>query len=161
MLKDFVIYEGEVDNAICIMREVAKWCEVTGKNMWKVDDLTKVKLMKDLSKENFYVGKIGNIVTSSMILQWHDQLFWPEAKHNVSGYIHKLCVKREYSGIGLSKLMIAHAIEECKKKGIYTLRLDTGWNRQKLCAFYESLGFIKVGRKTIAERDYALYEMKI
>ncbi len=159
MLKDFVFCQGEVDNAISTLREVAKWCEVTGKNMWTVEDLTKEELMQGLTEENFYVGKVGNSVISSMILQWHDQLFWPEIKHDESGFIHKLCVRREYSGLGVSKLMIEQAIEECKKRGIHTIRLDTGWNRLKLHELYESLGFIKVGRKTIAEREYALYKL--
>lgn len=57
--------------------------------------------------------------------------------------------------------MINSAMEECKQKGIRYLRLDTGWNRYKLCALYESMGFVQVGKKTVRERDYALYEMKI
>lgn len=161
MLKGFYVYKGEVDNAINILREVAKWCEDTGKNVWRVDELTRYNLMKGLSEDNFYVGKIENDIASSMILQWHDPLFWPEIKPNESGFIHKLCVKREYSGKGISQLMIEAAIEECKKKGIYTLRLDTGWNMKKLCELYENTGFIKVGRKIVRETEYALYEMKI
>jgi GNAT superfamily N-acetyltransferase len=161
MIKDFIVNKGEVDNAITILREVAKWCEATEKNMWKVDALTKDILMEGLSEDNFYVGKVGKNIVSSMILQWYDPLFWPEIKQNESGFIHKLCVKREYSGLGVSKLMIEHAIEECKSKGVYTLRLDTGWDREKLCYLYESIGFNKIGKRTIGETDYALYEMKV
>lgn len=161
MMKDFYIVKGEVDQAINIMREVAQWCENTGKNMWKADDLTKDNLMEGLSEDNFYVGKVGEDIASSMILQWYDPLFWPDIKQDESGFIHKLCVKREYSGMGLSIRMVEYAIDECKRKGIYYLRLDTGWNRQKLCQLYERIGFTKVGRKTIGTRDYALYEMKI
>jgi GNAT superfamily N-acetyltransferase len=159
MIKDFSVYQGDVDNAINVMREVAKWCESTGKNMWKIDDLTKDNLMEGLSEDNFYLGKFGNDIGSSMILQWYDPVFWPLIKPNESGFIHKLCVKRKYSGMGVSKKMVAYAIEECKKKGINHLRLDTGWNRSKLCQLYESMGFINVGRKTIGAMDYALYDL--
>lgn len=130
MIKGFCIYKGEVDDAIITMREVAKWCENTGKNMWRADILTKEILMEGLSEDNFYVGKVGNDIASSMIIQWHDPLFWPEIKQNESGFVHKLCVRRAYSGRGVAKLMIEYAITECKNKGIETLRLDTGWNRQ-------------------------------
>ena len=55
--------------------------------------------------------------------------------------------------------MVEYAKEECGKKGIRYLRLDTGRNRPKLCNHYEKLGFIKVGEKTVHAKDYALYEM--
>lgn len=161
MLTEFFVCKGEVDNAITVLREVAGWCEDTGKNMWRIDTLTKEILMKGLSEDNFYVGKVGNDIVSSMILQWHDPIFWPEIKQNEAGFIHKLCVKSEHSGMGIAKLMIEHAIAECKRKGIRTLRLDTGWDRQKLHALYERIGFRKAGKKTIGEMDYALYEMDI
>jgi ribosomal protein S18 acetylase RimI-like enzyme len=161
MLKDFAICQGNVDNAINIMKEVAQWCEDTGKNMWKTDELSKDILLKGISEENFYVGRVGNDNAAAMILQWHDPLFWPLIEEDESGFIHKLCVRRIYSGKGLSRMMIDYAIEECKKKRIRYLRLDTGWDRQKLCDLYESLGFIKVGKKTIGVLDYALYELEI
>lgn len=35
----------------------------------------------------------------------------------------------------------------------------TGWHRTKLCALYESMGFVKVGKKTIHTKDFALYKL--
>lgn len=160
-MQNFEIIKGDVESAINIMKEVAQWCENTGKNMWKVNELSKDILLKGLKEENFYVGRVENDNAASMILQWYDSIFWPEIGENESGFIHKLCVRRIYSGKGLSKKMIDYAIEDCKKKGVKYLRLDTGWNRNKLCQLYESLGFVKVGKKTINVKDYALYEMKI
>lgn len=161
MLNDFKVCKGDVDSAIRIMQEVAEWCEKTGRSMWRIDMLSRDILLQGLQAENFYVGKVGNDNAATMILQWQDSLFWPQINKDDSGFIHKLCVRRIYSGQGLSGKMVAYAIEECKKKGIKYLRLDTGWRRRKLCNLYESLGFVKVGKKTIDDMDYALYEMRI
>lgn len=117
--------------------------------------------MKSLSLENFYIGKIHENKVSAMILQWHDKLFWPYANDNEAGYVHKLCVVRQYAGIGISDKMIDFAKEECRRRGIKYLRLDTGWNRLKLCHHYEKLGFIKVRKITLESKDYALYQMGI
>lgn len=160
-MTDFKVILGDIDSAIAVMKEVAKWCEDTGKNMWRMDELSKDSLIKGITMDNFYVGKVGNDKAAAMILQWYDPLFWPQIKKNESGFVHKLCVRRAFSGQGISQMMIAFAMEECKKKGIRYLRLDTGWNRHKLCSLYESLGFVKVGQKTIGEKVYALYQMKI
>ncbi|HYF81856.1 MAG TPA: GNAT family N-acetyltransferase [Clostridia bacterium] len=161
MIDNFNVTVGEVDVSIDILREVAQWCEDNRMNMWKVSDLTKKSLLVGVKKENFCVGKIGEENACSMILQWHDTLFWPESKGNEAGYIHKLCVRRKFSGIGLAGKMVEFAAAECKKRGIRYLRLDTGWGREPLCKLYESLGFIRVGKRILGEREFALYEKGI
>lgn len=159
MMNDFHVVTGEVDKAIDIIRGVARWCEETGKDMWKPYELTKENLLAGLTPQNFCIGMIGNRIVSAMILQWHDTLFWPEIGEYESGFIHKLCVDRKYSGQGISGRMVDYAKAECKRKGIRYLRLDTGWNRDKLRNHYEKLGFSLVGKKTIRGKDFALYEV--
>ena len=161
MTDNFKVVTGEVDNAIDILREVAQWCEDNKMKMWRVSDLTKERLLVGVSLESFCVGKIGEDNASSMILQWYDPLFWPDAKENEAGYIHKLCVRRKYSGMGLSGNMVEYAVSECKKRGIGYLRLDTGWSREPLCNLYESLGFRRVGKRILGESQFALYEMQV
>ena len=161
MTDSFKVVAGDVDNAIDILREIAQWCEDNKMNMWKVRDLTKEHLIVGVSSENFCVGKIGEDNASSMILQWYDPIFWPEAKENEAGYIHKLCVRRKYSGMGISGKMVEYAVAECKKRGIRYLRLDTGWSREPLRNLYENLGFKSVGKRILGERHFVLYEMEI
>jgi hypothetical protein len=58
--------------------------------------------------------------------------------------------------------MVEFAIEECGKRNIGFLRLDTGWNKIKLRDLYESLGFELVGKILYDDRGgFALFEMKI
>lgn len=160
-IDNFKVVVGEVDKSIDILREVAQWCEDNKLGMWKVSDLTKERLITGVNKENFCVGMLGEDTACSMILQWSDPLFWPEATENEAGYIHKLCVRRKYSGMGLSGKLVEFAIEECKKRRIPYLRLDTGWSSEPLCKLYESFGFRKVGKKILIKREYALYELKL
>lgn len=161
MSDNFNVVIGEVDSSIDVLREVAKWCEDNKMNMWKVRDLTREHLLTGVNEKNFCVGKFEEDNACSMILQWHDPLFWPDAVEDEAGYIHKLCVRRTYSGMGLSRKMVEFAVAECKKRGIRYLRLDTGWSRAPLCKLYESLGFRKVGKKILGEREFALYELEI
>jgi ribosomal protein S18 acetylase RimI-like enzyme len=161
MVHSFKVVAGDVDNAIDILREVAKWCDDNKMNMWKLSDLTEERLLSGVSRACFCVGKIGEDNACCMILQWYDPLFWPSAKENEAAYIHKLCVRRIYSGMGLSGKMVEYAVAECKKRGVHYLRLDTGWSREPLCKLYESLGFKRVGKKILGERHFALYEMKL
>ncbi|XWX62620.1 GNAT family N-acetyltransferase [Desulfitobacterium sp. AusDCA] len=161
MIDNFNIVVGDVDRSIDVLREVDQWCKDNKLGMWEVSDLTRESLLAGVNEDNFCVGMIGEDSACSMILQWYDPLFWPERKENEAGYIHKLCVSRKYSGMGLAGQMVEFAVEECKKRRIRYLRLDTYWSREPLCKLYESLGFRKVGKRILKERKFALYELEI
>jgi ribosomal protein S18 acetylase RimI-like enzyme len=161
MMNNFEVLIGEVDNAIVIMREVAKWCIEADLNMWRLEELTREKLMENIKEENFCIGRIKDEYAASMILQWYDPYFWPNIKQNESGFVHKLCVRRKFAGMNLSKKMIEYAINECRKKGIGYLRLDTNGDNSKLCEIYEELGFIQVEKIKLRFRNYALYELRV
>jgi GNAT superfamily N-acetyltransferase len=77
------------------------------------------------------------------------------------GFIHKLCVRRDFAGRNLSTKMVEHAVSECKKKTIDLVRLDTDFVNPRLCALYEGMGFIRAGRKRTNGRDCALYELRV
>jgi GNAT superfamily N-acetyltransferase len=155
------IKNGDVDHAIIIMREAAEWLISSGKLLWKIEDLTKEKILNGITEENVYVGWKNNLPIAAMILQWHDPFFWKNVKPFESGFIHKLSVKREYAGKGYSKEMVKFAESECKKRGIFLLRLDCAGDRPKLCNFYESLGFVQINRKMMGIFDMAFYEKKL
>jgi GNAT superfamily N-acetyltransferase len=161
MINSFEVLTGEVDNAISIMREVAKWCIESDLNLWKLDELTREKLIKNIKDEYFCIGRINSESAATMILQWYDPYFWPHIKDNESGFVHKLCVRRKFAGMNLSKEMINYAINECRRKGINYLRLDTDGDNPKLCEIYEKLGFIQVDHRKLRTKNYALYELKL
>jgi ribosomal protein S18 acetylase RimI-like enzyme len=161
MINSFEVVKGEVDNAVSIMREVATWCLEANLNMWKLEDLTREKLIKNINEENFCIGRLNHEAAASMILQWYDPYFWPHLKENESGFIHKLCVRRKFSGMNIASKMIDYAKDECRKKGISYLRLDTSGDNPKLCGIYEKLGFVKVDNRKLNSRNYALYELKL
>jgi ribosomal protein S18 acetylase RimI-like enzyme len=162
MVDNFRVVKGEVEEAIKIMREVASWGRSVGLKVWKDELLTREKLLKHAREEEFCIGQVAGNNACCMILQWEDKLFWPNAKNNEAGYVHKLCVRREYASQGLPAKMVEFAVEECKKRTISHLRLDTGWNKVKLCNLYKSLGFEIVDKFSLGEGgEFVLFEMKI
>ena len=162
MVNNFKVVKGEVEKSIDVMKEVAGWGRSVGLNVWKDEYLTREKLMVNSSEDEFCLGQVNGDDACCMILQWSDTFFWPKAKENEAGYLHKLCVRREYAGLGLPKEMVEFAIEECKKRNVPYLRLDTGWNNKKLCSLYKSLGFEIVDKFPLEGGGaFALFEMKI
>lgn len=157
-----MVKNGDIESAILIMKEVAKWLTNKGEPIWEINNLTKEKLLgASLSGNNFYTAWENSKPIAAMILQWHDPEFWPNIRPFESGFIHKLCVCREYAGKGISTKMILFAETECKIKGIKKLRLDCDGNRPKLCSFYETHGFKQIDRKMIGIYDVVFYEKNI
>jgi len=157
----FKIKNGDIENALLIMKEAANRLIKTGKEMWNPEDITKEKILRNIAEKDIYIGYIDDEPAGSMILQWDDKFFWPNIGENESGFIHKLAVRQKYAGKKISNYMVQFAEEECRKRGIKYLRLDCAADRPKLCKFYENLGFRMVDRRMIDKYDTAFYEKKL
>ncbi len=152
---------GNIDDFFLVLYEVIAWGAETNKNVWKRDEIDREKLVNAVGSDAFIVLKNGTENVAGMILQWSDPIFWPFAKPYESGYIHKLCVSRKYSGMNISSNMINYAIEQCKCKHVKYLRLDTGADMTKVRNIYERSGFVLMDYLEKNGKKYCLYEFQI
>lgn len=147
--------------AIGIMREVAAWGRGRGLRVWPEEWLTPKELFTaEVGPENFYVGAVDGEDTCAFILQWSDREWWPDAPPFEAGYLHKLCVRREFAHRGMAA-RVAEAVKgECARRGARRIRLDTGAGETAVRDIYLAAGFEIV--KTI-EKDgrpvMLLYEL--
>ncbi len=102
------ITQGDTTVAVDIMREAASWLIETGRPLWRLCDLTEEQLLTRITKDDIYVGWIGDEAAAAMILQWNDPFFWPLAKED-SGFIHKLSIRRRFAGMNVSSEMVSWA----------------------------------------------------
>ncbi|WP_260854243.1 GNAT family N-acetyltransferase [Paraburkholderia sp. BCC1886] len=63
----------------------------------------------------------------------------------IAGYVHGLSVRKSFSGRGLGNIMIDWCASKMTGLNRRFIRLDFAVQNAKLCAHYESLGFIRVG----------------
>lgn len=125
------ITQGDTTIAIEIMREAALWLIETGKPLWRFEDLNEKRILTGITKDDVYVGWIADEAAATMILQWRDPIFWPQAKDD-SGFIHKLVVRRRFAGTDVSRQMVECAEQETLRRGKEYLRLDCAGDRPKL-----------------------------
>jgi 2,3-bisphosphoglycerate-dependent phosphoglycerate mutase len=156
---------GDVDESISIMREAAQWLLDSGKPMWSLDELNKENLHNN-PDEYLVMYDANGIGMATLLLSFEDTFFWPHIPPNTSGFIHKLAVRREFSGTGVAEKLVKYAETICADRGIYTLRLDCDSHRTGLCKFYERIGFDLVERKTISTKrlgiiDLAMYKKEL
>jgi GNAT superfamily N-acetyltransferase len=149
--------------ALSILQEVANWLLENDKELWKVETVTEENIINDLTRNNMYVVYVDDEPAATFVLQWEDPLYWPSIPANVSGFIHKLAIRRKFAGQNLFAPILAFCKEECLKRNIHDLRLDTDFERPKLLNLYDRHGFKRVGLIEVfdAGRSFncMLYEM--
>ena len=110
--------------------------------------------------EFFFVSdNSGNKIAMFRLLE-KDTLYWDEkGTEKNTRYIHSLVVPPTYAGKGIGKAVLHKIIDQLKQLNIEKLRLDCDGSNQRLCQYYESYGFINVGKKTTNYAVNNLYEM--
>ena len=154
---------NKMDEAISVMREVAAWGREKGYRVWPDEWLTPEELITpDAQPENFCVGTLGDETACAFIPQWSDAEYWHNAPKFEAAYLHKFCVRRAFAGMGMTKLVVNAIKDECRRRGVRYIRLDTGLDEKVVRKIY-----LKAGFKIVDIIDYpngrsmALYEMEV
>ncbi len=103
----------------------------------KADTDFDVFVKKNLYKSDLFVGRIGGVIKSAIILEKaRPQTVW--IRHNI--------VARDAGGLGLGKKMLARAIEEARASGAEKVRLvcNNVPSRNAARALYREAGFVSV-----------------
>ena len=139
------------DEFLAIVREVGQWLVDTSQTMWNIDTLTAENLMDEHTRGNCYVLYVDDVPAATVILQWKDPLFWPDVPDNTSGFMHKLAIRRSFAGQNLFSTILDFCRDECLRRGIHQLQLETDATRPKLMQFYERHGFTPTYQRDIQE----------
>ncbi|MCI8801464.1 GNAT family N-acetyltransferase [Acetatifactor muris] len=157
------IQTNKMPEAISVMREVALWGRRKGYRVWPEEWLTPEELLtEDVLPENFCIGTVEGETACAFLLQWKDSEYWPDAPAFEAAYLHKLCVRRAFAGMGMTRLVVDAVRAKCREREIRYIRLDTALDEQAVRKIY-----LKTGFKIVDIIDYpngrsmALYELEV
>ncbi|NIM06305.1 MAG: GNAT family N-acetyltransferase [Armatimonadetes bacterium] len=154
--------KGDEVTASSIMQEAMDWRAQLGDPMWEPEEFAPAALAGRIEAgAELYFAKVKGEPVGTMIFQWEDELFWPDVPSGESAFIHRLAVRRAVARSGVSKALIEWAKDTAKRAGRKYLRLDCDPKRPRLCAFYESAGFVFHSLREIGEYTVARYEIRL
>ncbi|WP_321935837.1 GNAT family N-acetyltransferase [Paraburkholderia sp. J8-2] len=110
-------------------------------------------------KEVYVVEMEGTLVGAFSLVLDEDNHWGPQAP--VAGYVHGLSVRKDFNGRGLGSFMLDWCANQVSGLNRRFVRLDCAIHNAKLCAWYESLGFIRAGLYTEPQPGgyvWSLYE---
>lgn len=151
----------EVDLVSDILCEAAEWLTAKREPLWCAGELAAEKISGDVASGMFYIAWVGNDAAGVFKFQTEDKLVWPDVPAGESCFIHRLAVRRNHAGKGISSAMIAHAKAATEAMGRRFLRLDTDANRPKLRAVYEKQGFMIHSNRQVGPYFVARYEIEV
>lgn len=144
-----------------ILTEAASWLIERSEPLWPLDSLTPEKFGPVAERGELYLAWLEGEAVGTISFQWEDKPFWPDVPAGESAFFHKVAVRRKAAGQGVAQAMIAWATEKARVAGMKYLRMDTAFERPKLRAVYEAMGFEYVGEKQVGQFHVALYELPL
>jgi len=141
--------------------EAARWVDALGDVMWEEGELTPDRIAREVAAGQFFLAIVNGDTAGAIRFQLEDTLFWPDLQQDASAFVHRLVVRRQYKGHGVSAALLWWAVDHARALGKRHLRLDCDKGRQKLRALYEAFGFQfhsfrQVGPYCVARYEYPL-----
>ena len=154
-------HQGDLDTVLEILEEASRWLSSKGlESQWRPSPGFRQTVKDNIERGEVYVVRAVEATVGTITLQWNDKKFWgdlpPEA-----GYIHKLAIKRSYSGQHLGLRMIQWAEAKARAEGKRYLRLDCLASNKTIREYYQKVGFIHVRDTETPGWKASLYEKKL
>jgi GNAT superfamily N-acetyltransferase len=144
-----------------VLLAAARWLEDMGTPMWKGDELQLENTLADIKDGLFFVAERGGVLAGVVKFQLEDALFWPDLPSAEAAFVHRLAVRREFAGTGVSSSLLAWAEARARSIGRAFLRLDCEAERSRLRAFYERCGFRHHSDRQVGPYFVSRYELPL
>jgi len=151
----------DAENVIGILGEAARWLEQRGMAMWRDDELLPGRTVADINAGLFFVAEWEGLAAGVVKFQLEDSLFWPDVPRSQSAFVHRLAVRRQFAGGGVSSALLRWAAERARSLGRDYLRLDCEASRPRLRAVYERFGFRHHSDRQVGPYFVSRYEFEV
>lgn len=159
------IESNEKDIVLDLLKEAAE--KISKMNIdhwqnWKNHSAQDIKWVEEGINNNefFFINTLDNQNLGMVRILNEDKLYWGDQEHK-SKYIHSLVINEAYNGKGYGNMVLQKIAHKAIKENCKYLRLDADSQNPKLCAYYENLGFQKVGLKKLNQSVYNLYQKEL
>jgi GNAT superfamily N-acetyltransferase len=153
---------ADADAIVETLTEAAKWVEeLDGTIMWVEGEFEDARVRAEVDARMFVVAEVDGRTAGAMRFQLEDRLFWPDLDGSDSAFVHRLAVKRAFSGQGISTALLEWAVSRARTLGKRYLRLDCDAERSRLRALYERFGFRLHSYRQVGSYYVSRYELQV
>lgn len=152
---------ADLSTVSAVLAEAAGWLDRQNMSLWQQEHISRSVIQKDIELGLFYIAFCQGIAASVVKFQTEDLEYWPDINQSDSTFLHRLAVRRSFSGGSVSTQIFQWAIDRTRELGRHFLRLDCVADRPRLRLVYENFGFKhhsdrQVGAYFVARYEYAI-----
>ncbi|MCC5642337.1 GNAT family N-acetyltransferase [Nostoc sp. CHAB 5824] len=144
-----------------VLLEAALWLQERGIPLWGDSQVSLESISEDVANGLFFIAEWAGEPAGTIKFQLEDLLFWPDISQEESAFVHRLAIRRQYSGGKVSSALLAWAVERAQTFGKRYLRLDCEASRPRLKAVYEKFGFRHHSDRQVGACFVSRYEYEI
>lgn len=145
-----------------LLTQAARWVEqLDGTVMWVEGELDEDAVRAEVGAGMFVLAESGRQAVGTLRFQLEDRLFWPDLDASESAFVHRLAVRRDFAGGGVSTALLLWAVDRARTLGRRYLRLDCDAERSRLRALYERFGFRLHSYRQVGSYYVSRYELQI
>ncbi len=108
------------------------------------DGFSESWVRNNVSEKEVYVVELEGNPVGTFSLDLDEDNHWGP-QEPIAGYVHGLSVRNGFNGRGLGGFMLDWCANKVSGLNRRSVRLDCAVHNARLCAYYESLGFVRVG----------------
>ena len=101
--------------------------------MWRADELHPERLASDVGAGLFFLASVDGDAAGTIKFQLSDPEFWPDQLGDESAYLHRLAVRRQFAGRGVSSALLAWAVGRAAELGAAIF----GWTARRHALDFE------------------------
>ena len=133
--------DEDVETVSSVLKEAAHWLEQSGMPLWRDHELEPERIAAEVHAGLFFLAEAFGKSAGTLKFQLDDPIVWPDATPPDATYVHRLAVRRQYAGTGLSTALLSWAVNRTRSLGRRYVRLDCVATLPRLRAVYERFGF--------------------
>jgi GNAT superfamily N-acetyltransferase len=140
--------DQHIGQAASLIRDFISWCHgrYSEQNPWLVDNYLQ---LGDFEEELSSLAQVYAPPGGALLLALVDaRPAGCVALRTLTGGIcemKRLFVRAEHQGLGIGRQLTEALIDLARRRGLTTMRLDTGYLQTEAHALYRSLGFVPIG----------------
>lgn len=152
--------EQDFPGLLAILNHALRYKQHREDRSWGGDDFNAAELRDYMRHADLYAVTQQDEVVGTFSLTWEDdEGKWAGQPALPAAYLHRLAVAEDRHGWKLGEKLVEQAAQLARQHSRQYLRLDCNADSARLCAYYENLGFERVGSEQLGQSYMAaLYQ---
>lgn len=150
---------SDANSILEIIRQAQAFLKSQGINQWQNNYPTMETIQKDIRDQIGYVLVKDGIILGTVAVSFdgektYDKIYEGEWKTNQPfAVVHRIAVREEYKGQGLSSFILNQIEAMCMERGVYSIKVDTHEENYSMQKSLQKCGFEYCGVIYLADQS--------